>query len=400
MKKTLLGIATAACLLAATAAGARAAGDGLGLGPVRMFPALGVTETYEDNVFLTSPGEETDWVTTISPALRFVLPVRRFLLELGGQVDIVRHADFDDEDATNWSVHASLGADFPGGLSFEVTEDYRDRYLIGTQEYGPGEDSVHATTGAKVGYNIRDAFRVELAWHSNLYLFDASANRERTENAYQAGLFWRFRPRVSALAEFAWADYAYDSNLNQDNTATQAALGVTWDFTTRSTGTAKVGYQWKRYADEDEALGTENTSSYVVAVGLRHTLTRRTSADLDLSRSFQESDFPGNPYFVQTEAKAGVTQRFTYKVRGSASVGFRRAEYPKDTTYVNPFDAGNQTIRGERTDNILTGRLSAGYAFRDWLDFEVAWSHARRASNFDTFEYTANQVSLGVRAAF
>ena len=75
-------------------------------------------------------------------------------------------------------------------------------------------------------------------------------------------------------------------------TATQLALGLSWELTAKSTGFAKAGYQWKKYDDENQSLMIEDGSYYTLSAGMRHYLTPRTVAQVDLSRASQESDFP------------------------------------------------------------------------------------------------------------
>ncbi len=390
----------AVCTLVAAGAGPAAAAGGIQLGPTLLFPSVTVTATHDDNIGLTSSEQESDWITTVSPALRLALPVRRFFLECEGGLDVLTYQDNDEEDATNWFVGAAVGAEFPGGLSFKVSDRHTQRYLVSSQEYGPGEDSSLNALRAAVGFAIRDALRLEFVGLRNDYAYDLSEDRERVESSVAADLYWKFRPRTSALVELGWSDYAYDSNEAQDNAATEVALGVTWDVTARSTGFAKAGYQWKRYSDENPALGIEDGDYFTVSAGVRHTFTRRTAAELELSRSSRESDFPENPYFLSTALSAGISQRFTAKIYGRAAVRWTRDDYPNETTYVNPYDPAAGFGSGERTDDTLGGSLAVGFDVTRWLSLEAGVSAVQRDSSFDTFEYDATRVSLSAKAAF
>ncbi len=383
-----------------TSAGAQAAGDGVQLGPVKASPSLSLSETFTNNVFLVNGSADSDLVTTITPALSLSLPVRRFLLELRGQIDWVAYRDYSDEDAINWKVDGSLGADFPSGLSFAVTEVYTQRYLAGSQEFGAGEDSATGSTSAKLSYKIRDAYRAELSWSRDAYLFDSSASRERAEDTLQAALFWRFRPKLSALLAAGWTGYAYDSNEPQDGSARQVNLGLTWDVTSRSNGFAKAGYQWKDYEVTAADLGTESGSYYVVAAGLRHNFTSRTAAEAEASRQSQESDFPQNPYFLRNRLRVGFAQSLSYRFSARIGATFGRDEYPTQTTYTNSFDPEMPTQTGKRTDTTYGGTAGIDYQLLRWLGLSLSGSTERRDSNFDTFDYTVTQVSLSAKAAF
>jgi hypothetical protein len=391
-----------AAVLLTVGAGAPALAQegGLPLGPALVFPRLAVTVTHDDNIYLTSDNATSDWITTVAPALRLTLPVRRFLLEAEGGVESVTYADHGGEDATNWFVGGALGAVFPGGLDFKVSGRYAEEYLSTSQEFGPGEDSKRSTLAATAGYRVRDALRFELGARSEAYGYDRSHDLERTERTLQADCFWRLRPRTSAFVEGAVTDFDYDGNSAQDGSAVMAALGVTWEATSRSAASAKVGYEWKRYDDEDPALGTEDGDYAVVSVGARHDFTRRTAVELGLARGSHESDFADNPYYLRTALSAGLTQRFTAKIYGRAALNYDLDDYPNDVTYRNPYDPGHGPESGERSDRTFGASVALGYEATRWLTLEAGWRGERRDSNFDTFEYEDNQLWLRGRAAF
>lgn len=398
--KFSVGLLAGCLLLLAPAARTFAAGEGIQLGPALLFPAVSLTETYDDNIGLAAKNTESDWVTSVAPAVRLVLPVQRFFLEAEGGLDFRSYVDYDGENSTNWSIGAAAGADFPGGLSFKIGDTQSSRYLIGSQEYGPGEDSSLNTLRAAAAYAVRDVLRVELTGLRLAYTYDRSLGRERVESSLQAGVSWKFQPSISAVFEAGYAGYAYDSNTAQDGSAVQFALGLTWDVTAKSTGFAKAGYQLKRYDDENAARGIENANYLTVSAGLRHFFTARTMVQFDLSRASQETDFPENPYYLRTAVGVGFSQRFTAKLYGRAGLRYTGDEYPNQTSYANPFDPGSGRHTGTRSDGTINGSLAVGLDVTRWLAVELAYGGSQRNSNFDTFDYSDNQVSLSAKAAF
>lgn len=397
--KPIAGFLAGLALLAA-AAGSASAAEGMQLGPTLFFPAVTVTETHNDNIALTSSGQRSDWVTTVAPSLRLAVPVRRFFLEVEGGLEFVSYQDHDDENSTNWFAGGAVGGDFPGGLNFKVSDRHAQRYLVSSQEYGPGEDSSLNTLTASVGYKIREVLRLELTGTRSAYAYDDSTDRERVENAAAADLYWKFLPHTSALVEVGYHDYAYDSNEAQDNTAASVAAGLSWDVTARSTGFAKAGYEWKSYAEEDAARGTEDGQYFTLSAGVRHQFTRRTAAELEVSRGSKESDFPENPYFLRTAFSAGLSQRFTAKLYGRIAARWSRDEYPNETSYRNPFDPEAGPQSGERDDKALGGSLTLGFDVTRWLALEAGVAAEQRTSNFETFEYDATRFTVSAKAAF
>lgn len=402
MSKTLrIAGSLVACLLLFAPAQAMAVADGIKQGPTMVFPTLSVTETYNDNIGLSSGNEESDWVTSVAPAIRLVLPVQRFFLEAEGGLDFRRYVDNDDENGTDWSVGAAAGADFPGGLSFKVGDKHTARHLVGSQEYGPGEDHSQNTLRATVAYTVSEALRLELTGLRMAYTYDRSLSRERVESSLQTGASWKFQPSLSAVFEAAYTGYAYDSNTVQDGSAIQFALGLSWAITAKSTGFAKAGYQIKQYDDENAAAGIENVNYLTASAGLRHFFTSKTLVQVDLLRASQESDFPENPYYLRTAVGASFSQRFTSKIYGRAGLRYSGDDYPNEVTYTNPYDTtGTSPQTGKRSDGTLSGNLAVGFDVTRWLSVELAYGYDQRSSNVDTFDYNATQVSLSAKAAF
>lgn len=399
----------AACLLLATASPAGAAGDGIRIGPGLVYPSLAVTATHDSNIHLVSQAPEGGRMTTVSPALRLVLPVRRLYLAVDGGLDFRSFSGIDQDNYTDWFFGGAVGANFPGGLSFKVEDRQSGRFLLGSQEYGvdlgqfsiiSGEDYTENDLDATVAYVIRDSLRVALTGSRTDIGYSVSKRRARVETSVQADLFWKFRPAISAVLGAGYEDYGYDTNTAQDNSATQAALGVTWDVTAKSTGTLKAGVQWKRYDAQNQALGTEDASYYTVSAAVRHFFTRRTALHLHLSRSSQESDFPANPYFIRTAADASLVQRLTARLHGRLTARYGLDDYPNGASFDNSLDPVAEVETGVRRDTTLAAEAAVGYDVNRWLSLKLEYDFGTRNSNFDTFDYDVSRVSLSVKAAF
>jgi len=386
-------------LLAPVGAGA-AAGDGIQMGPVLLYPVLSIAGTHDDNIGLAANAKESGWITTIAPSLQLTLPVRRFFLNVNGGLEFLSYSQVEQSDSTDWFVGAAAGAEFPGGLSFKIADKHWQRSLIATQEYGVAEDNSVNTLTATVAYAVRNALRLEFSGQRLDSAFSISEKRDRVETTVGIDVFWKLRPAVSALVGASYAMYQYDSNTAQDSTATQVGLGMTWDVTAKSSGNVKAGYQWKRFDTQDAALGTDNAGYFTLSAGLRHAFTTRTALDFEVSRASMESDFPENPYFVRTAVDAKLTQRFTRKFFGRVGVRYGSDDYPNATSYDNPYDTAVGAETGERTDTTLGGSVSLGFDATRWLAFELSVGAENRDSSFDTFDYDSTRVTLGAKAAF
>ena len=251
-----------------------------------------------------------------------------------------------------------------------------------------------------VTYAIRNALRLELSGIRSELYYSVSDRRRRVESTVQADVYWKFRPTISGLLEGSYEDFGYDSNTAQNNTATQAALGLLWDVTAKSTGSAKLGYQWKSYGNQDPTIGTENSGYYTVALGLKHFFTPRTVLGIDISHASQESDFPDNPYFLRTAVDANLSMRLTSKTYARARAGYSYDEYPNEASFVNPFDKNAKVETDVRKETTFSCGVTLGFDVTRWLSLELEYGYGNRDSSFDTFDYEVNQVSLSAKAAF
>jgi hypothetical protein len=371
------------------ASGPAAAANYLKAGALRLYPAVTVVETYDNNLFLNSEDEESDWITRVRPELRLSLPMQDFLFQLRGWVEAIRYLENDDQDSTDTEISGSLEANFPGGLGFKVEDVYTMGWLVASQEFGEGEDYDLNEFNARISYDIRDAFRVALRWYNFQFDYDISNDRDRAENIVGASLFYRFLPKTSALVEADYADFSYDTNESLDNTALQFAAGLTWRLTGKSTGEIKAGFQWKDYQDSAE----EDGEFGVVSAKLRHFFSGRTSAVLEARRASIETSYLDNPYFVRTGVRGSVDHRFTSKIYGQGFLEYDLDAYPNET----PKLAGGV---GERDDNTISTGASVGFDILKWLNLELRVAHEKRTSSFDEFEYSVQQVAFLARVGY
>jgi hypothetical protein len=247
---------------------------------------------------------------------------------------------------------------------------------------------------------VRDALRLEAGARRVEYDYERSLDRERVETTLQGDVFWRFGPRTSAFLEGAVTSFDYDSNVALDNQESTIALGLAWEATSRSTALLEAGYEWKVYDVEDPAIGADDAEYYVLSAVGSHEFTRRTSLELGLSRGTYESDFAGNPYYLETALNAGLTQQFTTKIQGRASLRYAVDEYPNAVAYDNPYDPADAPERGERTDQTLEAEAALGFDATRWLTLEAGATWERRTSSFATFEYDDTRLWVSARAAF
>ena len=102
------------------------AGGNIKLGPVEVHPSVGLMETYSDNIYTSynNKDKESDYISTLSPGIQFLLPMRRHSLQVGYKADINWYGRNNETDYTNHLFGGALNLDFPGGLIFTLSDYY------------------------------------------------------------------------------------------------------------------------------------------------------------------------------------------------------------------------------------------------------------------------------------
>ncbi len=418
LKKTAI-ILTALAIVFTLAAGPALAAGNIKVGGLRVYPYLTFEETYDSNIYLLSDQEVDSWISRLKPELLLALPMDDFNLEVGGwvkwnwyhgdeQVILSRGTatssgvilpgtpivlDPSDQDSTDWGISGSFEGAFPGGLSFLVRDAYSQKWLVATQEFGPGEDLKLNELRGNLGFDIADRFRVDLDYYNNNFDFELNVERDRVENIFAATLYWHFKPKTSLLLEVDYGDFNYDNldfqGFDRSNYAVQIFGGVTWRVTGKSTGEFKGGYQVKRYDDDT----FQPDGEYGVVEGIaRHYFTSRTNIQLALSRGTVEAYSFENPYYVSNRLYGELNQKFTAKLYGRVSAEYMDHDYPNDTTVLG--------VTKSRNDDIVALGLAAGFDIRRWLNLELRYDYEDRNSNFFIYEYSVNQFTFAARGAF
>jgi hypothetical protein len=381
------------CLAFNTQAGAQIASKGIKAGSLKLYPALDVMVEYDTNVTLAPEDEIDDTIWYVTPYLKILLPMRNFFAQVEGKASIVRYSDFTEDDHDIYSLSGSLGGDFPGGLSFTLADTFSRNYLRTQTEFDVAEYYDTNQLYGRLAYTFHRDMRAELEYFNYIFAYEETNDLDRTENTFSGTFYYKFRPKLSALLEGTFTDYAYDDKVfdYKDNQSWQLRLGLTFLATGKTTGEVRIGYQNKKY--EFDLIRDDDQSSYWTAVGkVSHAFHRDTILDIELLRATVESDYIDNPYYLSSRIEADLWHRFTHRISGKVGLYWRNDAYPNETT------EGEQTA--ERDDDYLGGIVSLSYDIRRWLSIIGDYRIVDRDSNLDVFDYGFQRIGLTVRAAW
>jgi hypothetical protein len=372
---------------------------GIVLGSLKLYPSVNFDAQYQSNIYRDYHNEEEDIILTFWPALKAFLPIQRFTLLLDGQFTLTRYLDNARDDNTTFSLGGSLGANFPGGLEFQVADLWRRQYLPTEAEFDIAEYFDANQFYVEVAYRFGDRIRLALEYTAIDFTYEESDDLDREEDIWALTLFYRVRPKVSVFLEGGYSELEYHRRpyYIKDNENLQFRGGVRWDFTAKSSGEFRLGMHWKDYQ-----TGISKDERNVVATArLDHAFTDRTILGLELRRQTVESDYyishpedMGNPHYLSTRLGATLRQRFGWRVTGEVGVYYREDVYPN----VSHEHELNQTAK--RDETALGFHLAGEMGFLNHFTLRLSFGQENRNSNLDAYDYRQRTLSLGLKAFF
>ncbi|MBI4394832.1 MAG: outer membrane beta-barrel protein [Candidatus Omnitrophica bacterium] len=344
---------------------------------------------YNSNVFLEPEAPKTRdevlWIMT--PGVSVNYPFGDKKQYRVGAVYEARITEF-----TKYGEHDDIGQSFGAIGNFKFTDQF---YTNITEEFV--QDAARAgTRSAKrveymdnkvtptIGYHWRDwTFEGEY-WNairdfeSAIYRIFSYANNGFTTRAYRT-----LAPNFRGVVDYTFSHYDYAADETRVGHYNQFRAGVTGKLSDRTNLLARAGYQDREYRAHD--------TEFHIPVGdfrLTHSLTRRANLDFYFHRTTAESTFTNNRALDEKLGQISGNYLFNSKFRGRAGAAYIRHDFDRE--------AATGAVLIKRRDHI--GRVSVGvdYFFRPWLIMNLDYHYDRSNSNNSNFDYTNNQVAVGM----
>jgi len=357
---------------------------------------LELSARYDDNVYVTNGNEVDDYYFVISPGF-FInnSKNRNNELKLTYNADIYRYVDTSStNDVEDHFAHALIHLNKDGRVWLKVGDDFARKH--------EDRHNMFVTTGnilklytnnleAEVGVRFSEKFEMALGYNMVYVDFTDAPNsyRDRIDNAGSLTLFYRMLPKTRLLLQGIYKNVYHSDDtlsvtqrLNSDEI--WAMAGVTWEITEKSTGTVKVGYEWK----DMQYPGIKDFSTPIYIVGIQHEFTPKTSVSLTGSRRAMETDDPNTSFYTATTLELNVA---LHPVRKFLVRPFARYEH--DSYNGATSIAGD---RDRRLEDTFHYGLDLGYDINEWLDLRVGYDYSTRSSTLPVYDYTKNLFSVTV----
>jgi hypothetical protein len=359
----------------------------MGESPFYVTPYLGVAAGYDDNLFLTNGNEKSSSLYVVSPGVKLDARDASRVFQLSYQGQIGRYTQSSDDDyvdqnvmttldmAVARSTYMRLGYTYlrnhdPRGSTDRAISTSPDKYRLSSPEITVAYGAPGAQGRVEAYYN--DATKRYLNNRTTTIGGDVNTTD------FGAAFYWRVMPKTYLLVEARQTKLSYILPSSPfDSTNRRVYGGVSWDATAQTTGTIKVGSLKKKF---DSDLPSYSTTGYEGLI----TWSPRTYSRFDFYASRFPQESTGLGRFILSDA-VGVL--WTHGWSSVLTTGLN-ARYQKDK--YQGFD---------RNDDLVIVGARVGYRFRRWLTLGAEYTHTRRDSNTNLFDYDKNLYLLTATAS-
>jgi hypothetical protein len=335
----------------------------------------------------------SDTATFFSPQLQFLSKIGQHRYAFDYQGDF---AVYNDNSQYNYTDHAvNLSGVFEH--SNRINSEFTISYLYQAEE--PGSNNAQTQLDNEFNELNRKSARAKLFYGTaasigqfvlgldhgqQRYTNNQQSFRDVDQNKATGTFFYRMAPKTRLLLEASVAknDYVAVTQFAAPNSDDNTYLaGVEWEATAITSGTFKVGYQKKDFADA-RFNDIDGLSYFLDMAWQPNTYTTITIGAKRTTSESAEQDIGG---FVITGYSLGLQHAFSERTQ-------LKANYIQDTS--------DFTSTQERTDRRKNITLGITHSSRTWLDVSLNYRHIARGSNDDIFAFSSDAVELSLSSNF
>ncbi|MEZ5935981.1 MAG: outer membrane beta-barrel protein [Alphaproteobacteria bacterium] len=359
---------------------------GMRAGSFLLFPELGITEAYSDNVGFDEDDEQSDFVTLIEPSVEFRSQWSRHLLAVEVGSEIAIHADQSDEDYQDLFAVGRGQVDVSRQTNITGTGQIRRSHEGRDDPEDAGNDDLtdlyQFGGGAAVNHQInRLGFSAGVDVLRSVY--DDDAEEDRNANIYDFLLrtSYEVSPRLDVFVEGRYNiedrdDNVDDADIKRDTQGYEGRLGTAVDITSVLFGEAFAGYRVQKFDEED--FDDETGVSFGIDLNWNPTLL--TSIGLSGQRDFRPTDEGGAASNFQTEFAVTIDHELLRNFILNGEARYQKDDFKGDD---------------REDDTYLLGGGVTYWVNRN-LSLNAGYDYSERDSNQVGEDFKVNEVSVGL----
>jgi hypothetical protein len=359
---------------------------GIHVGGFMVFPELEIGERYDDNIFATKNGRESDFYTVISPSVSVESTWSRHGLGLQAFGEFRHFAQHQTEDTEQGGVNLTGRLDISGA-------DYISEFLSFSREAQERSDPDdtgtrhpplfnHSIARTRYAHQFSDLeLRIDGQMERFDYLAESDADRDRSEFAVEPRLSYRLSAHFTPFVEVGYLDRNFDSAVNQDgfdadSRTYDATFGLGFMLDPALTGEIAVGVF---HTDFDDSTLDPITSPLVEGT-LSWDVTRLTTITGSISHREAVTSTTDNSSKIVSSASVRIDHELLRNVLLDGEVRYRNEDYQGS----------------DRVDNRVDVEIGSTYLLNPNASISFDYRYSNRASTVDAGDFTDNLIQLSV----
>lgn len=356
-----------------------------------------LSETYDDNIYLTKVDKKEDYITTVSPSILFSLNSKYIALDANYVMDITHYKNREDLSGISHLLATYLR---PGSLPFlnrrhgkigiEVQDDFQPLVTsVATSEQTETTERTYNKLFLAIDYYMSTKRTLALEYTNTYQHYNTSSleNYSYMEQIYSPVFYFHIRPKWSIFTGYDYGIFDYSKGTG-DSTRHRLRTGITGTFLKKVLTHLEIGKEWRFYKDSEKGEG----QAAFFKSALLDKFTPQTTGSLEYAHTMEESTYTNNSYYICDDIKFNLEHKFTYKTAGIFEMEFIQNSYDMDTVEDGETE--------KRRDYLLQPHVGLRYCTKRWMSFDLDYTHKRRLSNFGKFDYRDNRITSRVNIQF
>jgi hypothetical protein len=351
---------------------------------LKVSPFFSQRVEYESNVFQVPNHSKDDIIFKMIPGFLADYTFGPHSLSAGYRAEILRYLDLTSQDTVHHIGVGQLRLDFPRTL-LNLRDDFvRTSDPPGTELTG----RILSTTNVlkpEAEYRWTPTFSSGLSYSWAHVRFDdrfIADLIDRDEHLAGASVFWKVVPKGDLLFNYTYGRVIFTTATERDYTDHIITVGLRGDITAKLSSTFRVGYLI-RTPDSSSQTGF---SGLFLAGDTTYRPTERTTITLATQRTTQESTFGTGAFYVTSNAFLSATQQLLPKLSVTARLGGGINDYSTKQSADGKTDF--------RLDSFLLAGAQVDYDIQPWLRVGLEYQRTSRDSNFPSFRFVDDRVSV------
>jgi len=362
---------------------------------ISVIPLVSANLRYDDNIYDSEFDTTSSAIFLITPSVEFVTDdgINRYAGSYNLTSGIYDHDDNDNfvDHILALSAHTEFNAKQRMDLDFSFNNLHEAR--------GTGLTESNATVFDEVlkynEYNLRGYYQ----FGGLTSMMRVGGGSEYLYKSYQNFTEYTKFNNLNELTFFVDADYQLGSvtfltldlshtniryahlaqgDISSDNHDSRLLFGMKWEGLGKTTGTMKVGYQYKNFDSGEREDGATN----MIDFGVTWKPVEYSSFTAHLKRTAEETDTVGD--YIETLG---------------GSMGWHHNWREGINSEVQYLYSNENYIGADREDDSNGLFISLSYDVRRWVSISVGYEFTKKDSNVSNISYDKNIFNLGITGA-